>query len=156
MHGILRLPASAAAGVAVAGVPVGASAKGSPTAAGEPPPVVEDCTCPGAAEFGGTEGIRLLRGDGRITLARCDSGGSGLIKVEGVTRGFRIGVEGGAGRPSPRVEGVFPVGAGGRNVAATAEGPERTLDVSARAAGPVMAADPARTGAVVAPRASRG
>jgi len=154
----LRLLALAAAtGIAVSAAPIGHPAEAEPATDSEPTPIVEDYAYPGAAEIERTEGIRLLRGDGRILLAKCDAGNADLIKVESIARGdFCFAVKGTAGRLDLWVQGVFLVGAGARNVAVTVEGLETPIEVPSGAARPVLAADPAKAGVVVGLRASGG
>ncbi|WP_416975854.1 hypothetical protein [Streptomyces sp. 4F14] len=69
--------------VLIAGVGVGAALAGgaalaiaapgaASTAAAEPPYAVEDFSYPDAARIQAEQGIKLVRGDGRITLVACD------------------------------------------------------------------------------------
>ncbi|KOV71093.1 hypothetical protein ADK64_01880 [Streptomyces sp. MMG1121] len=75
--------AGIAAIVALAGTPVLASADPQPTggtAGATPPSAVEDYAYPDADQIQKAQGIKLIKGDGHITLAACDDSGS-QIKV---------------------------------------------------------------------------
>ncbi|MFE0510721.1 hypothetical protein [Streptomyces sp. NPDC058964] len=75
--------AGVAAILALAGTPVLATADpqppGGPTGA-TPPSAVEDYAYPNADQIQRDKGIKLIKGDGHITLAACDDSGS-QIKV---------------------------------------------------------------------------
>ncbi|MFI1168696.1 hypothetical protein ACH4UM_35330 [Streptomyces sp. NPDC020801] len=75
--------AGVAAVLALAGTPVLASADPQPTggpAGATPPSAVEDYAYPNADQIQRDKGIKLIKGDGHITLAACDDSGS-QIKV---------------------------------------------------------------------------
>ncbi|MDX3018466.1 hypothetical protein [Streptomyces acidiscabies] len=78
--------AGIAALVALVGVPVLASADPQPTGGtteATPPSAVEDFSYPNADQIQREKGIKLIRGDGHITLAACDSASS-QIRVQTV------------------------------------------------------------------------
>ncbi|WP_336054337.1 hypothetical protein [Streptomyces sp. CA2R101] len=78
--------AGIAALVTLVGVPVLASADPQPaggTTAAGPPSAVEDFAYPNADQIRREAGIKLIRGDGHITLAACDGAGS-QIRVQTV------------------------------------------------------------------------
>ncbi|WP_331743379.1 hypothetical protein OG762_47705 (plasmid) [Streptomyces sp. NBC_01136] len=75
MRGMLAV-AGAAALMALVGVPVLASADPQPpggSAGATPPSAVEDFAYPNADQIQRDQGIKLIKGDGHITLAACDA-----------------------------------------------------------------------------------
>ena len=74
-----RFIAVAAAGAALAVAGSAASASAAAPADDTPPPIVEDYTYPGAAKILQDRAIKLISGDGHITLVTC--GPAGLLEL---------------------------------------------------------------------------
>ncbi|MFI6417125.1 hypothetical protein ACIBG6_06840 [Streptomyces sp. NPDC050842] len=118
-----------AGGAAVAAT----SSATAPSDQQEPPLAVEDFSYPGAAQILATKGITLKRGDGRVTLAECDSSSVHQIKVMS-----RVGQEefcfdttGPTGYLTLELADVYAIQTKDRMVRAelTAEGESQTVNV---------------------------
>ncbi|GIF41337.1 hypothetical protein [Actinoplanes xinjiangensis] len=77
------LPWIGAAAVLAAGVLTFAQAGSAAEAEDVPSSLVEDYSYPAGDAV---EGIRLIKGDGNITLVECANGGSGLLRVRSYVR----------------------------------------------------------------------
>jgi hypothetical protein len=121
----LGLAAAAAAAVSLLVVP------GSPASAdGVPPVAVEDFTYPNADEIFAGTGIRLISGDGNITLTAC--GSTGLIEVH--ARGmdkFCFSIRGASGRVAMEVAAVYGIKGADREMTAdmTVDGTETSYEI---------------------------
>ncbi|HLL67054.1 MAG TPA: hypothetical protein VK453_15325 [Micromonosporaceae bacterium] len=140
--GMLVGPAVATAVIAEPAPPVDA-----------PSSLVENYTYPGATNIEVNEGIKLIKGDGRIVKADCD-GNPDLIKVETLIKDVCFSVKGDTGWLTMQIEAVFLVGAGDQNLAVKVDGMATPINVPEGTSRSVQAADPTRRGLVVELRAS--
>ncbi|MFI1227029.1 MULTISPECIES: hypothetical protein [unclassified Streptomyces] len=124
------LPLGLVAAAAAAALPL-LIVPGSPASAdGVPPVAVEDFAYPNADEIFADTGIRLISGDGNITLTAC--GPTGLIEVHARDREkFCFSVRGASGRVAMEVEAVYGIKGADYEMTAdmTVEGTETSYEV---------------------------
>ncbi|QNP75551.1 hypothetical protein IAG44_03245 [Streptomyces roseirectus] len=104
----------------------------APTAGDEPPYLAEDFSYPNAAKIEAERGIKLVRGDGHITLAACDDAADQIKVLSRTGTGdFCFATTSASGFLTLELADVFAVQTESHpvRVELTAEGQTETVDV---------------------------
>lgn len=134
----MRVKSKIAVAVAAAGVLAGVAVGGSAAVAAEDdrmPSIVEDHSYPGADRLAAERGIRLISGDGRITLLPDCTGTAPKIQVEtfdaGSERYYCFAVKGDRGHLTLNVPNVYLIMSGDEELWAryTVSGEQREVTV---------------------------
>ncbi|MGN9764296.1 hypothetical protein ACTMS2_03910 [Micromonospora sp. SD12] len=99
------------AGVAVAGGMTLVSGAASAALEDAPPSIEEDFSYPGAAQIEASDGIKLIKGDGKIIFAECVTGATNQIIVRSYAKlsGYCFTVKGAPGYLTLEISDVYQI-----------------------------------------------